>query len=93
MRKSERDELVKILGWEPGRSFRVQLLQEVKDTGKSLQEVASKYQLPQLFTDFECTGFINVPGEGRMSIEDYKKQNPWKKIVILHRRKYETEKQ
>lgn len=76
-----KDELTEILGWEPGRSMRLEILQKVKETGKSIQEVASNYQLPEMFIKDE-NDLIEFKGE-KMTPEQFKEKHPFKKFVTI----------
>jgi hypothetical protein len=77
------DELKEILGYEPGRGQRLEFLKQVRETGKSIQEIASDYQMPEIFIDKNNTGIIETK-EGKMSIKDYQAKHPFKKIVIIY---------
>ena len=76
--------MTQILGYEAGRALRLMILADCRDKNISIGEATAAYQMSAMFTDFDWTGYIDVPGEGRMSIEDYKKQNPWRKFVVIH---------
>lgn len=78
----KKDELTEILGYEPGRGQRLEFLKQVRDTGKSIQEIASMYQMSEIFIDKNNTGMIETK-EGEMSIKDYQTKHPYKKIVII----------
>jgi hypothetical protein len=80
-----KDELTEILGWEPGRSMRLEILQKVKETGKSIQEVASNYQLPEMFIK-DNTGLIEYKGE-KMTPEQFQEKHPYRKFVTIGTRK------
>lgn len=80
-----KDELTEILGWEPGRSMRLEILKEVKLTGKSIQEVASNYQLPELFIKDE-NGLIEYKGQ-KMKPEQFQEKHPFLKFVTVSTKK------
>ena len=80
-----KDELTEILGWEPGRSMRLEILKEVKLTGKSIQEVASNYQLPAMFIK-DGNGLIEHEGV-KMTPAQYQEKHPFKKFVTIGTKK------
>lgn len=80
------DEMEKILGWKPRRGMRLEILKTMKEKGICLGEATSLYQMPLTVVDGNWTGYADFPGEGRILIEDYHKMNPWRKLVIIHRR-------
>lgn len=81
----KRDELTEILGYDPGRSQRLEFLKQVKETGKSIQEIASNCQLPEMFIK-DNTGLIEYKGE-KMTPEQFKEKHPFKKFVTISTKK------
>jgi hypothetical protein len=79
------NKLSEILGHEPGRGQRLEFLKQVKETGKSIQEVASNYQLPELFIK-DSAGLIEFKGE-RMTPEQFKEKHPFIKFVTISTKK------
>ena len=73
-----------ILGYKPGKEQMAEFLKIVKDEGVTLQEVASRYSMPQIYMDKDWSGYITTEEEGRILIEEYKKLHPWNKIVVIH---------
>lgn len=84
-----KDELTEILGWEPGRSMRLEILQKVKETGQSIQEVASNYQLPEMFIKDE-NNLIESKGV-KMTPSEYQEKHPYRKFVTVTTRKNDNE--
>ena len=85
MKKSELSSLTELLGWEPGRSMRLEILQKVKETGKSIQEVASNYQLPEMFIKDE-NDLIEYKGQ-KMTPAQFQEKHPFKKLVTISTKK------
>jgi hypothetical protein len=56
------DELAELLSYIPSREQRLAILREVKETGKTIAEVADKYAMPPVFQKDEA-GRIEYKGE------------------------------
>jgi len=79
------DQLTEILGYTPGHNQKLEFLKQVKETGKSIQDVASNYQLPELFIK-DSAGLIEFKGE-RMTPEQFKEKHPFIKFVTISTKK------
>jgi len=83
-----KDKLTEMLDYEPGREMRIQILKEVKETGKCIQEVASQYTLGTMAVlDDDCK--FNYKGE-MITPSEWRKINPlgpYGKIVIIGTKK------
>ena len=77
----KKNELSEILGYQPSRGQRLEFLKKVQETGKSIQEVASEYQMPDLYIKDE-NGMIEVAGV-KMTPSQYQEKHPFKKIVTI----------
>lgn len=77
----KKDELTEILGYEPGRGQRLEFLKQVQETGKSIQEVASNYAMPEIHIK-DDTGMIEVEGQ-KITPEEFEAKHPYKKIVTI----------
>jgi hypothetical protein len=58
----------------------LQILEEVKETGLCIQEVASKYQLPATFV-MDTNGLIEF--EGQKTPAEFKERHPYRKYVTI----------
>ena len=70
-----------ILGYEPGRGQRLEILKVVKAEGISIQEATARYQMPAMFIRDE-NGMIEVSGQ-KMTPEQFKEANPYRKFVTV----------
>jgi len=86
--KTDKDELEELLSFKPSKELRIMILEEVKQTGKSVAEIADKYSMPPLFfpkTDdpeekFEYAGQM-------MTMQQFHEKYPFKRIVIIRTRR------
>lgn len=74
-----------ILGWEPGAEMVRKLLAEVKTSGLTIQEVAAKYQMPEMMI-LGSDGRGNVDGK-RMTPQEFHTENPYRRLVVIRRRR------
>lgn len=89
MKKDEKDELIELLSYEPGREQRLMILREVKETGKTIAEVADKYAMPPLFIKAD-DGMIEYKGE-KMTPEQFNAKFPYRRFVTITTRKNESQ--
>jgi hypothetical protein len=80
--------LEKILGYQPGKELKKMILTAARDEGLPVEEVAARFQMPEMFIDFDGNGKVQTD-QGIMTPEEYQTLNPYKKIVIIKRRKYD----
>jgi hypothetical protein len=83
--KNKKDNLSELLGYEPGREQRLIILKEVKETGKSIAEVADKYAMPPLFL-LDDSGIFEYKGE-KMLPKQFKERFPHRRFVIIGTKK------
>ena len=101
----KKDELTELLGYEAGKGMKLMILQEIKETGKSIQEVAAKHNLGTMaILDDDCKFEYNGT---KVTPDEWRKINPlgeYGKLIIIgtaedlarlakFRAKQETEKQ
>lgn len=79
------DELEELLSFAPGKEQRLMILREVKETGKSIAEIADKYAMPPLFFPDE-NGMIEYKGE-KITPEQFHERFPHRRIVLITTRK------
>lgn len=80
----KKDELTKLLGYEAGKGMKLMILQEIKETGKSIQEVAAKHNLGTMaILDDDCKFEYNGT---KVTPDEWRKINPlgeYGKIIII----------
>lgn len=80
--KNIKKNLTELLGFEPSRNMIVKILQEVKSSGKCLEEVAGIYGMPKIFILDSKSSPIKYNGE-EMTVEEFRKRYPYKRIVRI----------
>lgn len=70
------------MGYEPSRSQILMILQEVKSSGKCLEEVAGIYGMPKIFILDSKSSAIKYNDE-EMTVEEFSKRYPYKRIVRI----------
>ncbi len=85
MKKDEKDELIELLSYEPGREQRLMILREVKESGLTIAEVADKYAMPPLFIKAD-DGTIEYKGQ-KMTPEQFNAKFPHRRFVTITTRK------
>lgn len=73
--------LTELMGFEPGRDQRIQILRECKESGKSIEEVCDKYALPPLFVIRDDGTFL-YNGE-TMTKEQFNQRFPFRRFVTV----------
>lgn len=80
----KKDELTKLLGYEAGKGMKLMILQEIKETGKSIQEVAAKHNLGTMaILDDDCKFEYNGT---KVTPDEWRKINPlgeYGKLIIV----------
>lgn len=79
--KIKNDELTELLGYPASKEQRLMILKEVKETGKSIAEVADKYAMPPLFIPDE-NGMIEYKSE-KITTEQFRQKFPHRRIVLI----------
>lgn len=74
-------DLTELLGYKPGREQRLMILKEVKESGKSIAEIADKYAMPPLFIP-DKNGMIEYKGEKILPAE-FKLAFPHRRFVLI----------
>lgn len=72
--EASNDTLTKVLGFEPNKELRLRILKEVKDTKQSIEVVARKHAMPELYIIED--GMIDTP-DGLMAPEEYEAKHPY----------------
>lgn len=85
----KKKEMTELLGYEPGRGQRLEILKIVKSEGISIQEATSRFQLPDLFIKDE-NGMIEYLGEKILPAQ-FQEKHPYKKFVTIGRKKSNNE--
>jgi len=84
MDKKEVDIMSEVLGFEPSKEMRLLILNEVKESGKSIAEVAGKRAMPPMFSPDE-NGLVTYKGE-KMTMDEFHKRYPYSKSIVIKRR-------
>ena len=79
----KRNEMTEILGYEPSRGQRLEILKIVKAEGISIQEATARFQLPAMFV--KKNGLIEVDGQLMTPVE-FQEKHPYRKFVTIARR-------
>ena len=87
--KIKNDELTELLNYPASKEQRLLILKEVKETGKSIGEIADKYAMPPMFVPDE-DGTFEYKGE-RMNSEQFKQRFPHRRFVTISRKKGNNE--
>jgi hypothetical protein len=74
--------LTELLSYEPSREQIVMILKEVKETGKSIEEIADRYSLPPIFILESKDSLLDYNGE-MISQEDFKRRFPFRRFVVI----------
>jgi hypothetical protein len=77
----ETDVMAWLLGYEPSLPMRVEILQTIKDTGRTLEEVCAERSLPDLLLVDEA-GRCEYEGQF-LSPQQIRAKNPGKKFVFI----------
>jgi hypothetical protein len=80
MEKKESDRMAWLLNYEPSLLQRVEILQEIKETGKSIEEVCAMRSMPDLLIVEK--GKVEYEGE-LLTPEEIRDKNPGKKFVFI----------
>jgi hypothetical protein len=75
------DELTELLGYPASKQQRLLILQEIKESGLSIGEVADKYAMPPIFIP-DDNGLFDYNGE-LISSEEFSKRFPHRRFVVL----------
>lgn len=78
--KDTKKELTELLGYPATRELKTKILQEAKETGKSVEEIAGLYSMPEIFISDE-DGTIVYKNE-RMTPEEFRRRFPFRKFVV-----------
>jgi hypothetical protein len=81
--KIKNDELTELLSYPACKEQRLMILKEVKESGKSIAEVADKYAMPPLFIP-DVNGLFDYQGE-MITSEEFSKRFPHRRFVIIKR--------
>lgn len=88
--QTKKDYLTELLSYEPSKETRIKILEEVKTTGKSIEEVADKYAMPPLFVLRDDGSFI-YEGE-KMTSKEFEKRFPHRRFVTVGSKKQQDAK-
>ena len=83
----KKDELAELLSYVPGREQRVMILREVKESGKTIAEIADKFAMPPLFLKDE-NGRIEYNGEW-MKPAQFEARFPFRRFCTISTRAIE----
>lgn len=81
-----RKTLKDLFGYEVARAQRITILTEVKETGKDIREIASKYILPEMAILQDDLTFWDHKKEKYTTVAEWEKTNPlgpFGKIVVI----------
>lgn len=81
MKNDDYDYLEELLSYPPTKETRILILEEMKTTGKSLEECADRFALPPSFI-LDDQGFFLYEGQ-RMTSEEFKKKFPFRRFYVL----------
>lgn len=81
MKTSIRKTLNEMFGYHVNREMRIKILQESKDTGKSIEEIADQYMLPEIFI-LDDDGTFEYNGE-QMNEEQFKTIFPHRRYTTI----------
>lgn len=80
-----KNKLESILGYAPGRELKKMILTGAKNEGLPVEEVAARYQLPEIAI-LDLNGTFEVDGQ-RMTPAEFEKKNPYRKLVTIGTKK------
>ena len=73
--------LTELVGYEPSAEMKRIILDNVKTSGRSVEECAADFQLPDIFIPDDSGTFEH---DGRTyTVESFKKRYPHRKFVII----------
>jgi hypothetical protein len=73
--------LTELLSYKPGAETKKMILKEVRESGKSIEEVADKFSMPPLFQK-DANGMIQYKGE-KMTSEQFNEKFPHRRFVTI----------
>ena len=79
--KTDKDELEELLSFKPSKELRIMILEEVKQTGKSVAEIADRYAMPPQF--FLGRGNTFEYGNETMTSEQFQQRFPYRRFVTI----------
>jgi hypothetical protein len=82
--------LTELLSYKPGAETKKMILKEVRESGKSLQEVADKFSMPPLFKMYD-DGTFDYKGQ-RMTPKQFSIKFSHRRFVIISGRDKTTKK-
>lgn len=88
--KIKKDYLTELLSYEPSKETRILILEEVKTTGKTIEEVADKYAMPPLFILDDDGTFIYE--NQKMTNIEFGKRFPHRRFVTVGTKKQQDAK-
>lgn len=80
--KNVKKTLTELMGYEPSRSQILMILQEMKSTGRCLEEVADKFALPEMFILHDKDSLLDYHGE-KITIEEFKRRFPYRRFITM----------
>lgn len=82
--------LTELLSFEPSRELRLAIINEAKETGKSIEEICDKYAMPPMFLPYEDGTFL-YEGE-KMTSREFEKRFPHRRFVTIGSKKQQDAK-
>jgi len=73
--------LTELIGYQPSAEMKRMILDNVKTSGRSVEECAADFQLPDIFVP-DDSGTFDHEGE-TYTVETFKKRFPHRKFVIV----------
>jgi kynurenine formamidase len=83
MKQSKKDLMTEILGFEPSRGQRIEILKTVKETGRSIEEITAERSMPEMGI-LDAEGKFSFNGE-KVTTEEYHKRKPFNRLVLITR--------
>lgn len=80
--KNVKKTLTELMGYEPSRSQTLMILQEVKSTGKCLEEVADKYAMSPVFMLDQEDSLLDYNGE-KITKDEFKRRFPYRRFITM----------
>ena len=80
------DELEELLSFAPGKELRLMILREVKESGKSIGEVADRFAMPPIYILSDNNTFEYQHPDGTsetMNVAEFSKRWPHRRIIII----------
>lgn len=88
--KIKKDYLTELLSYEPSKETRILILEEVKTTGKTIEEVADKYAMPPMMFIHD-DGSFDYEGQ-KMTNKDFEKRFPHRRFITIGSKKQQDAK-